>query len=90
MSDKTYKPMPVDPGDFAEAKALIQGPPKHPSIVVQISGEDGNVFSVVGSVKKALQAAHLDKAEIDTFVEEALAYDYVNAIYVCMKWVDVK
>ena len=30
---------------------------KHPEVVVQLSGEDGNAFAVMGAVSKALRAA---------------------------------
>ena len=64
--------------------------PRYPEITVQLTGEDGNAFNVLGLVTRALRAAGLDPAEIAAFREEATAGDYDHLLRVCMAWVDVE
>ena len=43
--------------------------PKHPEIVVELVGGDGNAFAIFGSVVRALRAAKLpDDEEIKQFL----------------------
>ena len=52
---------------------------KYPDVDVQLSGEDGNVFSIIGRVSKALRTAGHDEAA-DAFANEAMdqaSYDDV-------------
>ncbi len=53
--------------------------PKYPGIKVQLTGEDGNVFSIIGRVSKALnRAGQADAAK--QFQEDAMScgsYDEV-------------
>jgi hypothetical protein len=58
-------------------------------IEVQLSGEDGNAFMVMGRVAKAMRRAGVDKAEIDKFYAEATSSDYDHLLQVCMEWVEV-
>lgn len=64
--------------------------PKYPDIEVQLTGEDGNAFFIIGAVRKALRRANVEKAEIDAFSEQAMSGDYDNVLQTCMKWVDVR
>jgi len=61
--------------------------PKYPDIEVQLSGEDGNVFFIIGRVRKAMRRAGIPAAEIEVFTDEAKSGDYDNALQTCMKWV---
>jgi len=63
---------------------------KYPNIKVQLTGEDGNAFAVIGAVTKALRAERVPKAEIDAFRNEAMAGDYNHLLRACMAWVDVQ
>jgi hypothetical protein len=63
--------------------------PKYPDIEVQLSGEDGNAFAVIGAVTKALRRAGVDEAERQAFTKEAMSGDYNNVIQTAMKWVEV-
>jgi hypothetical protein len=56
---------------------------------VQLSGNDGNAFIVLGSVSKALQRAGVPKVERDKFYAEATSGDYDHLLGVCMQWVNV-
>jgi hypothetical protein len=63
--------------------------PKYPGVVVDLIGEDGNAFVILGRVTREMRRAGIDKAEIDTFRAEATAGDYDHLLQTCMKWVEV-
>lgn len=63
--------------------------PKYPEIEVQLSGEDGNAFSVIGRVQKALRRGGVSQEEQDEFRKEATSGDYDNVLATAMKWVEV-
>jgi hypothetical protein len=62
---------------------------KYPDIEVEISGIDGNAFSIMGTVQKALRRAGVSKEEQDQYFEEATSGDYDNVISTTMKWVSI-
>ncbi len=62
---------------------------KYPNVKVQLSGEDGNVFVIIGRVKLALHRANVDPKEVDMFLDECTSGDYDHVLQTCMKWVDV-
>lgn len=62
---------------------------KYPEIEVQLTGEDGNLFAVMGAVIKALRRAGVSNGEIDEFQTEAMSGDYDNLLQTAMRWVDV-
>jgi hypothetical protein len=64
--------------------------PKYPDIFVRLSGEDGNAFSIIARVRKALREAGIPASEIDVFTQEAQSGDYNNMIQTCMRWVEVE
>jgi hypothetical protein len=61
---------------------------KYPDIEVQLSGTDGNAFSVIGRVSKALRRAVGPEAAAE-FAAEAMSGDYHNVLATAMRWVDV-
>lgn len=63
---------------------------KYPNVKVQMSGEDGNSFMILGRVQKALRNAGATPTEIDEFLDAATASDYDNLVQVCLRWVDVQ
>lgn len=67
----------------------IEGP-KHPDIVVQLSGIDGNAFSIMGAVSKALRRGGVSKDEIDAYMKESMSGDYDHVIQTAMAWVEVE
>ena len=64
--------------------------PRHPHIEVNLVGEDGNAFFIIGRVRLALRRAGVDEEEIEAFTEEATSGDYDNVIRTAMKYVDVR
>jgi len=63
--------------------------PKFPQINVQMVGQDGNAFSILGRVQSAMRKGGIDQAERDAFREEATAGDYNHLLATVMKWVSV-
>lgn len=59
-------------------------------VEVQLSGEDGNAFAILGRVQNALREAGADKAELEEFFDAATDGDYDHLLRTCMKWVNVK
>jgi hypothetical protein len=62
---------------------------KYPEVTVQLSGQDGNAFAILGAVSNALKRAGVDKAERDAFFAEATAGDYDALLRTAMRWVNV-
>jgi hypothetical protein len=62
--------------------------PKY-EVEVQLSGNDGNAFSIMASVKDALKKAGASKEEIDQYISDSMAGDYDNLLRVAMDWVEV-
>lgn len=63
--------------------------PKYPDVHVQLTGQDGNAFNIIGLVQRALRRAGKESDVIDGFIDEATASDYDHLLQTCMKWVDV-
>lgn len=63
--------------------------PLYPDVKVQLTGNDGNAFAIIGSVVKALQRADVDDEEIQRFSAEATSGDYDNLLRTAMRWVAV-
>jgi hypothetical protein len=59
------------------------------AVEVQLSGNDGNAFSIMASVKNALRKAGASKEEIDQYISDSMAGDYDNLLRVAMEWVEV-
>ncbi len=61
---------------------------KYPDVRVKMVGEDGNAFSIIGRVSKALRKAGVSKEERDAFQTEATAGNYDHLLRTVMKWVE--
>lgn len=59
------------------------------NVKVQLSGQDGNAFFIIGRVTRAMRRAKVEKETIDAFTEEAMSGDYDNVLRTCMKYVEV-
>lgn len=62
---------------------------KYPEVEVQLAGEDGNAFVIIGRVAQALARAGASRDEVSAFQEEATSGDYDNVIQTAMRWVTV-
>lgn len=59
-------------------------------VKVQLSGNDGNAFAIMGAVKSALKKAGATREELDEYLKESMSGDYDNLLRVAMKWVVVR
>jgi hypothetical protein len=59
-------------------------------VAVQLSGNDGNAFAVMGAVKSALKKAGASKEELDQYLADSMSGDYDNLLRVAMDWVEVE
>lgn len=62
--------------------------PKY-NVEVQLSGEDGNAFMMIGRTIRALRRAGVSDDEITAFREEAESGTYDHVIQTIMKTVEV-
>ena len=62
--------------------------PKY-DVEVQLIGQDGNAFAILGSVQRALRKAGASKDEINQYMEEAMSGDYNHLLSTTMDWVEV-
>lgn len=62
---------------------------KYPDIKVDLIGEDGNAFAILGRVKQALKRGGVDALEIEKFFAEATAGDYDALLVTVARWVDI-
>lgn len=62
---------------------------KYPDINVQLSGEDGNAFAIMGAVTKALRREGVPAEEIARYKEESMSGDYDHLLQTAMRWVNV-
>lgn len=51
-------------------------------------GIDGNAFSIMGYVQRAMRTADMSKKEIDEYFTEAKKGDYNHLLRVSMKMID--
>ena len=62
---------------------------KFPEVEVQLSGNDGNAFAILGAVAKAMKRAGLSKEDINEFQADAQSGDYDHLLQTAMKTVTV-
>jgi hypothetical protein len=58
-------------------------------VTVQLSGNDGNAFAIMGAVKSALRKAGATQDELSEYVSDSMSGDYNNLLRVAMEWVEV-
>ena len=65
--------------------------PKYPHVCVQLTGEDGNVFAIIGRVRRALRDAGEPEDVLDVFSSEVMdSESYDAALQTVMRWVSTK
>ena len=60
---------------------------KFPDVHVKLVGEDGNAFSILARVMKAMRRAGLSQEEITAYREEATSGDYDHLLQVTIQTV---
>jgi hypothetical protein len=62
--------------------------PKY-QVQVQLSGNDGNAFAIMGAVQKALKREGASKEELNQYFQESTSGDYDHLLKVAGEWVVV-
>ena len=62
---------------------------KYPDVFVQLSGNDGNAFAIMGAVQTALRRHGVPHEEIQQYLEESMSGDYDHLLQTAMRWVNV-
>ncbi len=62
---------------------------KYPHISVQLTGYDGNAFSIMGRVTQAMKKGGCTKQQCDDYMTEAMSGDYNYLLVVSMQTVNV-
>ena len=62
---------------------------KYPEIEVQLTGQDGNAFAIMGAVSTALRKGGVPKEEINEYTSQSMSGDYDNLLRTAMSWVSV-
>lgn len=75
---------------WEEGDVTITEGPLYPEVVVELIGQDGNAFAILGNVQRAMRRAGVPREEIAEFMEEATAADYQQLLRVVMRWVVVE
>lgn len=57
---------------------------------IQLSGQDGNAFFIIGRAIKILRNSGYSEEEIQAFEDEATSGDYDNVLQTVMKWFEVE
>ena len=63
---------------------------RFPGIVVQLTGEDGNAFTVLGTVRRALKEGGVDAETISEFFADATKVGYDDLLATMMRRVTVE
>lgn len=58
-------------------------------IEVELIGQDGNAFAIMGAVSRELKMAGVSKEERDAYFTEATSGDYDNLLRVTADWVNI-
>lgn len=61
---------------------------KYPQVKVDLVGQDGNAFSILGRVEREMKRAKISKEEIAEFMEEAKSGNYDHLLITVMKYVN--
>lgn len=70
--------------------AIIEGRTRavsYPNVVVRLTEEDGNAWSIMARVTRAMKEAGIDSIERDAYREQAMSGDYNHLLRVTMEWV---
>jgi hypothetical protein len=63
--------------------------PEYPEVYVQLTGQSGNVFFVIGKVSQAIRQAHGQEAARKFQKEARACEDYDHVLQLCIRTVHV-
>ncbi len=75
--------------DYAKAVLALEYNGLYKHVEVNMRGVNGNVFMVLGTVKKALQRAGAEKFHVQVFMHRAMDGTYEDALGICAKVVTI-
>jgi hypothetical protein len=61
--------------------------PRYPDVQVQLTGQDGNAFAILGRTAGALRQAGVPQDEIDDYFAQATSGDYDHLLQTTMRWI---
>lgn len=61
---------------------------KFPEVRVDLVGEDGNAFAILGRVQRAMRRARISAEDIEEFRTEATSGDYSHLLVTVMNTVE--
>jgi len=64
--------------------------PKYPDITVELVGQDGNAFAILGRVQREMRRGGVPGSDIEAFVAEATKGNYDELLTTVMRWVNVE
>lgn len=64
--------------------------PTYPTVTVKLTGEDGNVFAIIGAVSKALKRAGKPDAAAEFSAAAFRCGSYDEVLRLCMATVEVR
>jgi hypothetical protein len=63
---------------------------KYPQVKVQLVGQDGNAFAILGAVQREMRRAGLTPEQVKEYMDAATAGDYDALLRTTMQYVEVK
>jgi hypothetical protein len=60
------------------------------NVTVKLSGNDGNAFAIMGSVRNALKKAGATKEQLDQYTMDSMSGDYQNLLRVASRYVNIR
>lgn len=73
-----------------ERRAKKERLPHYPQVTVNLVGEDGNAFAILGKVRQAMRDAGLPNPTITEFIRQATEADYDHLLRTVIRWVVVE
>ena len=58
------------------------------NVTVKLSGNDGNAFAIMGSVRNALKKAGATKEQLDQYTMDSIIGDYQNVLRVASRYLN--
>lgn len=56
---------------------------------LELVGEDGNAFAILGKAQRVAKGAGWDKDKIKEFLDEAMSGNYDHLLQICHKYFDI-
>lgn len=63
--------------------------PKFPNVTVELTGQDGNAFFIIGRASGALRKGGATPEQVTEFTREAMSGDYDHVLQTVMAWARV-